>query len=65
MLGTKLLLCLQDVPIDSTFDQLLAMIYSRTEIDKEKYKLVINCMYPLKKEYRFQPCPIWDDNSVY
>ena len=41
------------------------MIYSRTCIDKEMFKLVITCKYPLKSGNRFQPCPIWDDNSVY
>ena len=54
-----------DVQIDFTFDQLLAMIYSRTSIDKERFKFVLTCKYPLKSGNRFQPCPIWDDNSVY
>ena len=54
-----------DVPVDTTFDPLLAMIYSRTCIDKEKYKLVLNHRYPLKIENRFQPCPIRDDNNVF
>ena len=47
-----------DVPIACTFDQLLAMIYSRISIDKERLKLVITCKYPLKSRNRFQPCPI-------
>ena len=54
-----------DVPIDCIFYQLLAMIYSRTSIDKERFKLVLTCKYPLKSENRFQPGKIWDDNSVY
>ena len=41
------------------------MIYSRTSIDKERFKLVLTCKYPLKRKNRFQPCSIWDDNSVY
>ena len=41
------------------------MIYSRTTIDKQRFKLVLNCKYPLKSGNRFQPFPIWDDNSVY
>ena len=41
------------------------MIYSRTCIDKKKFKLVLTCKYPLKSGNRFQPCPIWDDFSVY
>ena len=40
------------------------MIYL-TCIDKERFKLVITCKYPLKSGNRFQPCPIWNDNSVY
>ena len=53
-----------DVPIDCTYDQLLAMIYSMMGIDKEKFKLVITCKYSLKRRNMFQPCPIWD-NCVY
>ena len=41
------------------------MIHSRKGIDKETFKLVLTCKYPLKSENRFQPCPIWNDNSVY
>ena len=37
-----------EVPIDCTFEQLGDMIYSRTTIDKQMFKLVINCKYPLK-----------------
>ena len=36
-----------------------------TCIDKEKFKLVLTCKYALKSINRFQPCPIWDNNSVY
>ena len=36
-----------------------------TGIDKERFKLVLTCKYPLKIGNRFKPCPIWDDNSVY
>ena len=25
---------------------------------------MISCKYPLKSGNRFQPCPIWDDNSM-
>ena len=63
--GNKAVIVPLDVSIDCTYDQLLAMIYSRISIDKEKFKLVITCKYPLKRINRFQPCPIWDDNSVY
>ncbi|RVX16705.1 Serine/threonine-protein phosphatase 7 long form-like [Vitis vinifera] len=53
-----------DVPVSSTYEHLLSMIYSRTGIDKKQFQLVLNCRYPLKRENRFQPCPIWDDNSL-
>ena len=47
-----------DVPVDCTFEQLGDMIYSRTTIDKQMFKLVINCKYPLKSINKFQPFPI-------
>ena len=50
-----------DVPIDCTFEQLGDMIYSMIDIEKQMFKLVLNCKYPLKSGKRFQPCPIWDD----
>ena len=62
--GNKVVIMLLDVPIDCTYDQLLAMIYSKIGIDKEKFKLVFTYKYPLKSIKRFQLCPIWDDNSV-
>ena len=31
-----------DVPVDCTFEQLSDMIYSRTTIDKQMFKLVLN-----------------------
>ena len=54
-----------NVPVECTFEQLSDMIYSRTIIDKQRFKLVLNCKYPLKSGNRFQPFPIWDDSSVY
>ena len=54
-----------DVSVDCTFEQLGDMIYSRTNINKQRFKLVLNCKYPLKSGNRFQPCPIWDDSRVY
>ena len=62
--GNKDVIVPLDVLVDATFDQLLSMTYSRTGIDNEKFQLVLNCRYPLKKDNRFQPCPIWDDNSL-
>ena len=54
-----------DVLVECTFEQLGDMIYSRTTIDKQMFKLVLNCNYLLKSGNRFQPFPIWDDSSVY
>ena len=31
---------------------------------KKRFQLVFNCRYHLIRENRFQPCPIWDDNSL-
>ena len=47
-----------DVSVDCTFEQLGDMTYSRTTIDKQRFKLVINCKYPLKSGNRFQSFPI-------
>ena len=63
--GNKAVIRPLDVPIDYTYDQLLVMIYSRIGINKGMFKLVLTCKHPLKGENRLQPCPIWDDNSVY
>ena len=54
-----------DVLVECTFEQLTDMIYSTTTIDKQRFKLVLNCKYPLKSGNRFQHFPIWDDSSVY
>ena len=63
--GNKVIIMPLDAPIDYMFEQLGDMIYSRTTIDKQRFKLVLNCKYPLKSGNRFQPFPIWYDNSVY
>ncbi|RVW12194.1 hypothetical protein CK203_084241 [Vitis vinifera] len=63
-IGDEAVIVPLDVPVSSTYEHLLSMIYSRTGIDKKQFQLVIKCQYPLKRENRFQPCPIWDDNSL-
>ena len=63
--GNKAIIVPLDVPIDYTFEQLGDMIYSMTTIDKQMFKLVLNCKYLLKSGNRFQHFPIWDDSSVY
>ena len=40
------------------------MIYSKTIINKRKFKLVLICKYPLRNGNRFQPFPVRDDSSV-
>ena len=56
--GNKVVIVPLDVQINCTFNQLLAMIYSRTRIDKVRFKLVLTCKYLLKSGNRVQPCPI-------
>ena len=51
--GNKTVIMPLDLQIDCTFDQLLVMIYSRTSIDKERFKLVLTCKYSLKSGNRF------------
>ena len=63
--GNKAVIMPLDVPVECTFEQLSNMAYSRTTIDKQRFKLVLNCKYPLKSGNSFQPFPIWDDSSVY
>ena len=63
--GNKVVIVPLDVPVECTFEQLSDMIYSRTTIDKQRFKLVLNCKYPLKNGNRFQLFPIWDDSNVY
>ena len=53
--GNKVVIVLLDVPVECMFEQLSNKIYSRTTIDKQMLKLVLNCKYPLKSENRFQP----------
>ena len=63
--GNKAVILPLNVPVECTFKQLSDMIYSRTTMDKQMFKLVFNCKYPLKSGNRFQPFPIWDGSSVY
>ena len=63
--GNKAIIVLLDVSIECMFERLGDMIYSRTTIDKQRFKLVFNFKYPLKSGNRFQHFPIWDDISVY
>ena len=63
--GSKAVIVPLDVPVECTFEQLTDMIYSRTTIDKQRFKLFLNCKYPLKSGNRFQHFQIWDDSSVY
>ena len=51
--GNKAVIVLLDVPIDCMFEQLGDIIYSKTTIDKQMFKLILNCKYPLKSGNRF------------
>ena len=62
--GIKARIIPLDVPVECTFEQLTDMIYTSTTIDKQMFKLVLNCKYPLKSGNRFQPFSIWNDSSV-
>ena len=50
--GKKSVIVPLDVPVECTFEQLSDMIYSRTTIDKQRFKLFLNCKYPLKSGNR-------------
>ena len=62
--GRKAVIASLDIPVECTFEQLIDMIYSKTTIDKRRFKLVLNCKYPLRSGNRFQPFPVWDNSSV-
>ena len=53
-----------DVPLGTTYEQLLEMIYSITDINKEHFRLILSCKYPMKKWNKFQPCPVKNDSGV-
>ena len=63
--GNKASIVPLDIPIDCTFEQLGDIIFSSTTIDKQKFKLVLKCKYPLKSGNRFQPFTIWNDSTVH
>ena len=61
----KVVIAPLDIPVECTFEQLIDMIYSKTTIDKQRFKLVLNCKYPLRSGNRFQHFPVRDDSSVH
>ena len=63
--GNKVVIVTLDVSVEYRLEQLSDMIYSRTTINKQRFKLVLICKHPLKSENMSQHFPIWDDNSVY
>ena len=40
-----------DVPLGTTYEQLLEMIYSVTDINKEHFRLIFSCKHPMKESY--------------
>ena len=62
--GSKTFIALLKIPVECTFQQLIDTIYSKTTIDKRRFKLVLICKYPLRSGNNFQPFPVRDDSSV-
>ncbi|RVW88727.1 hypothetical protein CK203_043743 [Vitis vinifera] len=62
--GDRVVVELIDVPFKTTYEQLLKMIYSVTNINKEHFRLILSCKYPMKKGNKFQPCPVKNDSGV-
>ena len=62
--GSETVIAPLDILVECTFQQLIDMVYSKTTIDKRRFKLVLICKYPLISGNRFQPFPVWDDSSV-
>ena len=42
-----------DVPLGTTYEQLLGMIYSITGINREHFLLILSCKYLMKRENKF------------
>ena len=57
--GNETVIAPLEVPIECTFQQLIDMICSKTTIDKQRFKLVLICKYPLRSGKKFQPFPVW------
>ena len=53
-----------DVPLGTTYEQLLEMIYSVTNINKEHFRLILSCKYSMKKGNKFQPWPGMNDSGL-
>ena len=53
-----------DVSLGTTYEQLLEMIYSVTDINKEHFQLILSCKYPMKIGNKFQPCLIKNDSGI-
>ena len=63
--GSETVIAPLEVPVECTFQQLIDMIYSKTTIDKRRFKLVLICKYPLRSGKKFQHFTVWDDSSVH
>ena len=50
--GNKAVIMPLDVPVECTFEQLTDRIYSGTTIEKQRFKLVLNCKYPRPKKWK-------------
>ncbi|RVW90032.1 hypothetical protein CK203_035857 [Vitis vinifera] len=62
--GDKVVVEPIDVPLGTTYEQLLEMIYSVTDINKEHFRLILSYKYSMKKGNKFQPYPVKNDSGV-
>ena len=46
--GSETIIAPLKIPLECTFQQMIDMIYSKTTIDKRRFKLVLICKYPLR-----------------
>ena len=62
--GDKVVVEPIDVPLRTTYEQLLEMIYSITNINKEHFQLILSCKYPMKRGNKFQHFLVKNDSGV-
>ena len=62
--GDRVVVELIDVPLGTTYEQLLEMIYSIIDINREHFQLILSCKYPMKRWNKFQHCPLKNDSGV-
>ena len=53
-----------DVSLGTTYEQLLEIICSVIDINREHFQLILSCKYPMKRGNKFQPCLVKNDSGV-